>query len=154
VDPFTHLVMDAFYFVKGNDMFGVGFASTKDDVLSLATKQVKSQYEFAPKETIPRVQWPENASQSDFNDLVRILGTVLFLALVAGIGALVVAHVRRSRPRISPGGDRWWDGKRWVDSLSATPPFAERTADGAYWWDGSSWRPVPQTVPPPETGRR
>jgi hypothetical protein len=152
VDPFTHLVMDAFYFVKGNDMFGVAFTSTKDDVLSLATKQVRSQYDFAPPETLPRGQWPEYASKNDYEDLVRILGVVLFVALVAGVGAIVVLRVRRLRPRMSPDGNHWWDGKHWIDSVSAVPAFAERTADGAYWWDGLIWRPVPQIVPPPTSG--
>lgn len=156
IDPYfgVHLadastVVDGFTFVKGNDIFGVGFASTKDDVLSLATAQTRSQYDFAPKETIPRTQWPENASKSDFNDLARILGVVLILALVVGVGTLVVVRARRSRPRISPDGNHWWDGKNWIDSQHGPPPFAERTADGAYWWDGLNWRPVPQTVPSP-----
>ena len=148
VDPFTQIVIDGFTFVKGNDMFGVGFASAKDDALSLATTQVRSQYDFAPKETIPSAQWAENASKNDFNDLARILAVVLIVALVAGVGTLVVARVR-SRPRMSPDGNHWWDGKQWIDSSHAPPPFAKRTADGVYWWDGLSWRPVAQTVQPP-----
>lgn len=103
VDPFTHVVIDGFTFVKGNDMFGVGFASTKDDVLSLASTQVRSQYDFAPKETTPSAQWPENASKNDFNDLARILAVMLIVALVAGVGTLVVARVR-SRPRMETTG--------------------------------------------------
>ena len=159
VDASAHLVIDGFSFVKGNDMFGVGFVSPRDDVLSLATTQVRSQYDSAPNETIPRAQWPENASpQSDVSrlamvDLARALGVVVILAFIAGVGGLLVGRVRRSRrPRMSPDGKQWWDGKRWIDSLYEPPPFAERTADGAYWWDGQYWRPVP-TAQPPAGGR-
>jgi hypothetical protein len=159
VDASAHVVIDGFSFVKGNDMFGVGFVSTKDDVLSQATTQVRSQYDSAPNETIPRAQWPENISQSDANDLAkvldlaRILGVVLILAFIVGVGGLVVGRVRRSRrPRMSPDGNHWWDGKRWIESVNEPPPFAERTADGAYWWDGQYWRPV-ATAQPPTSGR-
>jgi hypothetical protein len=150
-DASTQVILDGFTFVKGNTMFGVGFASTRgDDVLALATAQVRNQYAAAPNQTIPQAQWPENANPRDFIDLARILVVVITLALTVGIGVLVVGRVRQSRlPRLSPDGNHWWDGEHWIDSMYVPPPFAERTSDGAYWWDGSIWRPVPAAQPPP-----
>lgn len=173
IDPYygVHLVStspafvtDAFSFVKGNDMFGVGFVSPNDDVASLASTQVKLQYDSAPASTIPPAQWPENATSpqtvSTF-DLGGIVKTVLILTIILiaifGVTAGVVMLVRRARPlaptpvvtgptlnQMSPDGNLWWDGQRWVDSSVEAPPFAQRTGDGAFWWDGFSWRAVPQ----------
>jgi hypothetical protein len=173
IDPYygVHLVStspafvaDAFSFVKGNDMFGVGFVSAKDDVLSLATTQVATQYGSAPDDTIPPSQWPENASSPQVGssfDLAGIVRSVLIptivLIVIFLVAAGVVLVVRRKRPlasapvnsgptlnQMSADGNQWWDGRRWVESSIEAPPFAQRTDDGVYWWDGFSWRPVPQ----------
>jgi hypothetical protein len=156
VDSAARFVVDGFSFVKGNDMFGVGFVSPKDDVLSLATAQVRRQYDSAPNETSPHAQWPEAVSQGDTVDVARILGIVLilvFVVLVVGIGGLVVGRMLQSRrPRMSPDGNQWWDGKRWIESSYIPPPFAARTSDGAYWWDGQFWRPVPAAQAPTSSG--
>lgn len=182
IDPYygVHLVStspafvaDAFSFVKGNDMFGVGFVSSKDDVASLATTQVKLQHDSAPASTIPPAQWPENAvspQAASSLDLGGIVKTALILTVVLiaifGVAAGVVMLVRRTRPlapapvvtgptlnQMSPDGNQWWDGQGWIDSAFEAPPFAQRTEDGAFWWDGFSWRPVPQGAQSPSSGR-
>src|SRR5439155_2054158 len=92
-------VGDVFSFVKGNDVFIVGFISAKDDVLNLASTQAKTQYDSAPKETIPSSQWPENASSAGgFPVLaVGIVGLLIVLAVVA-----VVAMTMRRRGATAP----------------------------------------------------
>jgi hypothetical protein len=157
-------IADAFSFVKGNDMFGVGFISPKDDVASLAATQVKLQYDSAPDATVPVAQWPENAASPQTAGAFDLGGTVktvliltVILVVIFSVAAGVVLMVRRTRPlapvpavsgptlnQMSPDGNQWWDGHRWIDSSVEPPPFAQRTDDGAYWWDGFSWRPVPQ----------
>ena len=161
IDSSVMVVGDAFSFVKGNDMFGIGFLSTKDDVLDLATSQTKNQYDSAPSQTIPPAQWPENASASSSQSLSPLFAILVVTA--AGIGLLVIL-VSRSRRRIAapaiPGrapvhpaptaaplqlssdGNMWWDGQAWRDSSLEPPPFAQRSDDGRMWWDGSKWRPV------------
>ncbi len=182
IDPYygVHLVStspafiaDAFSFVRGNDMFGVGFASANDDVMGLATTQVTTQYASAPDRTIPPAQWPENASSPEAGstfDLAGIVKSVLIptvvLIFIFLIAAGVVVVVRRKRPlapapiasaptlnQMSADGNQWWDGQRWVESSFEAPPFAQRTGDGAYWWDGFSWRPVPQGAQSAPSGR-
>jgi hypothetical protein len=164
---------DVFSFVKGNDMFGVGFISPNDDVATLAATQVKLQYDSAPDATIPPAQWPENAASpqtaSTF-DLGGTIKTVLILTVILiaifCVAAGVVLFVRRTRPlapapvasgptlnQMSPDGNQWWDGQRWVESSVDPPPFAQRTEDGAFWWDGFSWRPVPNGAQSPPSGR-
>jgi hypothetical protein len=161
----SHDVSDAFVFVKGNDLFVVGFESTQDDVLNLAISRAKNQYDSAPNSTIPTAQWPENfktpassqsaQSQDTASALGGLIGDVLILALVVGLIGLVVALVRRSRPRptapdggtwsavqLSPDGGYWWDGQAWRDAAHEVPATAQRSADGHFWWDGRQWRPV------------
>jgi hypothetical protein len=161
----SHDVSDAFVFVKGNDLFVVGFESTQDDVLNLAINRAKSQFDSAPNSTIPTAQWPENfktpassqgsASQDTATALGGFIGDVLILALVVGLIGVVVALVRRSRPRptapdgatwsavqLSPDGGYWWDGQAWRDATREVPATAQRSADGHFWWDGRQWRPV------------
>jgi hypothetical protein len=161
----SHDVSDAFAFVKGNDFFVVGFESTQDDVLNLAMSRAKNQYDSAPASTIPTAQWPENfktpassqdaASQNTAIALGGLIGIVFILALVVGVVWLVVALVRRSRPRLtasdggtwsavhlSPDGGYWWDGQGWRDAAHEVPATAQRSADGNFWWDGRQWRPV------------
>jgi hypothetical protein len=161
----SHDVSDAFVFVKGNDLFVVGFESTQDDVLNLAISRAKNQYDSAPNSTIPTAQWPENfkapassqgaASQGTALALGGLIGDVFILALVVGMIWLVVALVRRSRTRttapdagtrsavqLSPDGGYWWDGQAWRDATHEVPATAQRSADGRFWWDGRRWRPV------------
>ena len=85
---------DAFSFVRGNDMFGIGFVSGKDDVLKLATSQTKSQYAAAPDQTIPKDQWPEIAQPKQTNFLGAIIGAVLVLVLIGAAVRLVVVRRR------------------------------------------------------------
>ena len=89
-------VVDAFSFVKGNDMFGVGFVSAKDDVLKLATAQTTRQYAAAPDQTIQKANWPENApsQRPQTNFLGAIIGAVLVLVIIAGVVRLII--VRRT----------------------------------------------------------
>jgi hypothetical protein len=161
----SHDVSDAFVFVKGNDLFVVGFESTQDDVLNLAMSRAKSQYDSAPNSTIPTSQWPENfktpaSSQGAASPGIPIavgglIGAVLILALVVGMIWLVVALLRRSRPsriapdggtwsavHMSPDGGYWWDGHGWRHAAHEVPATAQRSADGHFWWDGRQWRPV------------
>ncbi len=88
--------VDAFSFVKGNDMFGVGFVSAKDNVLKLAAAQTTRQYSSAPDETIPKAKWPENApsQRPQTNFLGAIIGAVLVLVIIAGVVRLVMVRRR------------------------------------------------------------
>lgn len=152
--------IDVVGFVKGNDYFAVGLGSEIDDRGASIASQAKGQYDFAPSNTIPPSQWPENASTlAD-----RVAGTVggafldtMVLAFLAGTVLLVVGLVRRRQGRawmpafagagsvhMSPDGYYWWDGQAWKDASAEAPPSAQRSADGYYWWDGRVWRPVPQ----------
>jgi hypothetical protein len=105
IDPYygVHLIIpsprafvDAFSFVKGNDMFGVGFVSAKDNVLKLATAQTRAQYSAAPAETIPKAKWPENApsQRPQTNFLGAIIAAVLVLVIIAGVVRLVMVRRR------------------------------------------------------------
>jgi hypothetical protein len=89
---------DAFSFVKGNDMFGVGFVSAKDDVLKLATAQTRKQYAAAPDQTIPTAKWTENApsQRPQTNFLGAIIGVVLVLVIIGGVVRLVMVRRRGS----------------------------------------------------------
>jgi hypothetical protein len=153
------VVLDGFEFVKGNDLFGVGFYSTKDDVLALATAQSQKQFGLAPAQTISTNDWPENqAPPSRDNGLADIQQPLLIAAIavlvVGGAGAFL--WMRRSetaRPspapaqEMSPDGNFWWGGSSWVSSAEVAPPWAQRSPDGAFWWDGHGWRPVPGAAP-------
>lgn len=144
-------VADSFAFVKGNDLFVVGFLSTKDDVLDLTMSYAKNLYDSAPALTIPREQWPENGGNGNTPEPAFAWGGftvfVLGLAVVAGLIGLAVVAIRRMQPPAAEPltSDRryWWDGKFWRDSLMEAPPTAKRSADGHFWWDGRQWRPIP-----------
>jgi hypothetical protein len=165
----TGTVGDVFSFVKGNDVFIVGFVSMKDDVLGLATTQTKTQYDSAPKETIPSSQWPENASSAGGRSIAYWFGFILvpLLILVIAVATIAVVMRRRGRPaasmagapaavrdpiQMSTDGNYWWDGQAWRDAAHEVPPSAQRSGDGALWWDGQKWRPVPGVAQPPEAG--
>jgi len=144
-------VADWFGFVKGNDLFVVGFESTKDDILDLATSYAKKLYDSAPASTIAPADWPENGGTGNVREPAFALGgfivVALILAFVAGlIGLAAILAGRRRRPetvRLTSDRRYWWDGQFWRDSLLGAPPAAKRSADGRFWWDGVEWRPVP-----------
>lgn len=165
--PSTGTVGDVFSFVKGNDVFIVGFISVKDDVLDLARSQAKSQYSTAPNETIPSSQWPENQGKSSSFQAGYIVGGLLPIFVIIGIAAAVFGVVRNRRRgamtpaiagtagtagaagvQMSGDGNHWWDGQAWRDAAAEAPPSAQRSADGTLWWDGQRWRPVPGATPP------
>jgi hypothetical protein len=158
VNTATPAYLDAFAFVKGNDVFGVAVVSTKDDALAQATSQTRAQFDSAPSETIPSAQWPENVAAGGHSAAYWVgflMIPVLFLVIVAGLAAFFIARSRRpaavatpiaGQLQMSPDGSYWWDGQTWRDAASQMPPFAQRSSDGTLWWDGRTWRPVP---PPP-----
>jgi hypothetical protein len=154
-DSANQVIEDFFAFVKGNDVFGIAFVSSKDDVLTDATRQIQTQFSTAPGATIPTSEWPENVPHSSFP--VAVFGAGLgFIVVVAGLVGFLVLRRRAPAPtayasfapalslQMSEDGSYWWDGQSWRDAASETPPSALRSADGFYWWDGRSWRPVPQ----------
>lgn len=157
VDSSNQVIEDFFAFVKGNDIFGIAFVSSKDDVLSDATRQVQTQYSSAPGSTIPSAEWPENVNPAAAVPIAVFGAGIGFIVIVAG---LVVFLVLRRRPppmpsayasfapalslHMSPDRAYWWDGQAWRDAAQEVPPQAQRSEDGFYWWDGATWRPVPQ----------
>jgi hypothetical protein len=171
IDATNGTFEDLFVFVKGNDLFFVIFASTKDDVLTLATGQAKSQFDSAPASTVPSSQWPENTTSSPAYQLGSVLGRILPIAFIVLVVAAVGGFILRSRRRaaipayggavpsygptapppeiqMSPDGNYWWDGQAWRDASLEAPPTAQRSSDGTLWWDGRNWRPVPQPAQP------
>ena len=168
VDSSNQVVEDFFGFVKGNDVFGIEFVSSKDDVLSAAGTQAQAQYHSAPDSTIPSSQWPENAPNSAAFDVGRATGDAIVVILIIGLVGLVVGLIVRGQRRarmaaayagagggyapmsgvqLSPDGNYWWDGQTWRDAAHEAPPYSQRSGDGGLWWDGRTWRPVPQSPP-------
>jgi hypothetical protein len=152
--------VDIVGFVKGNDYFAIGTAAEVDDLGAAVTSQAKGQYDFAPQQTIPPSQWPENTST--LTEKVARLAPGLtidgaFVALLAGVVLIGVGLVRRrGRRSITPAlaadntvhmsddGHYWWDGLAWRNASEEAPPAALRSVDDYYWWDGRLWRPVPR----------
>jgi hypothetical protein len=155
----SNTVGDFFSFVKGNDVFLLGFVSQKDDVLSIAVTQAKSQFDTAPSETIPSAMWPENASHGS-SGVPLLIVPIIVIVLVIAVAAFLFMR-RRGNPamipaavpamgapaaiQMSPDGRYWWDGQGWKDTEQVIPPNAQRSGDGQSWWDGRGWRPVPRT---------
>ncbi len=162
--------VDEFSFVKGNDVFAIAVAATKDDTLGQATTQAQGQFKSAPDSTVPSAQWPENNQAN--NAAFQFGAAVGRIAIFALIGAIIaaLAFFIRSRRRgvatpayaaghgapavsgavqLSPDGNYWWDGQAWRDAATEVPPSAQRSSDGGFWWDGRTWRPVPQAPSPP-----
>jgi hypothetical protein len=156
--------VDIYAFVKGNDMFGLAFVSSKDDVQAMALNQAQAQYSGAPDSTVPSSQWPENQSSNSSSGGGGTFIPIGFIVVV--IVALVGFFVRRARSRgavagyagtagmaggpavqMSPDGKYWYDGQSWRDTSQEVPPTAQRSSDGTLWWDGRTWRPVPGTPP-------
>jgi hypothetical protein len=162
-DAATKTYGDLFVFVKGNDVFFVILASQKDDVLQLATSQVKAQFDAAPTSTIPTSQWPENKASATALPVAGIAAIGAIIVLVAVIIGVVAMRRRgtaapamagagvpgvASAVQFSQDGNYWWDGQTWRDASREVPPAAQRSGDGSLWWDGQAWRPVPQPVQP------
>jgi hypothetical protein len=66
---------------------------------------------------------------------VRSLGRFFRTDAVAG-GELATAEIDtelREQPRTSADGAWWWDGRRWLATM---------TPDGLWQWDGERWRPT------------
>ena len=158
-DKTSKLYGDAYAFAKGNDVLVVGVVSTKDDALTEATAQTRSQYSSAPDQTIPSSDWPENkVSGLSAVDAGKIAAEVAIALLVAGVVAFVLLRRRRSSSpmpmpvaaavQLSPDGNFWWDGQAWRDAAHDVPRSAQRSADGAFWWDGRTWRPITPVAPP------
>jgi hypothetical protein len=155
VDPANQVIEDFFAFVKGNDVFGIAFVSSQDDVLGEATKQIQTQYRSAPGSTIPSSQWPENLSPAASFPVAIFGAGIGFIVVVAGVVAFLVLRRRTSAPsayatfapalslQMSADGNFWWDGQAWRDAAQEAPTSAQRSSDGFYWWDGRTWRPVP-----------
>lgn len=163
-DKANSAYVDIYSFVKGNDMFGLAFVSSKDDVQTMASNQAQAQYSAAPDSTIPSSQWPENQSSKSGSGGGGFFVPIGFIVVV--IVALVGFFVRRARGRggvpgyagmgggpavqMSPDGKYWYDGQSWRDTSQEVPPTAQRSSDGTLWWDGRTWRPVPQSGLPPQ----
>jgi hypothetical protein len=155
VDPANQVIEDFFAFVKGNDVFGIAFVSSQDDVLGEATKQIQTQYRSAPGSTIPSSQWPENVSPAASFPVALFGAGIGFIVVVAGVVAFLVLRRQTSAPtayatfapalslQMSADGNFWWDGQAWRDAAQEAPTSAQRSSDGFYWWDGRTWRPVP-----------
>ncbi len=158
-DTSTSTVGDLFVFSKGNDVFLIVAASTKDDVLSLATSQAMSQFSSAPDSTIPTSQWPENANPVSGGG--GGLGGVI-IAVIIGIVIAIGVFVMRSRRRVAApvGGFTPMSGyPMGAPPGSAMPGSAPMQAapmasggvqmsdDGYYWWDGQTWQDASLAAP-------
>jgi hypothetical protein len=155
--PTTYL--DAFEFVKGNDLFGVALYSPRDDVLDWAMAQAKQQYDVAPAQTISPNLWPENRNVDSGGGFSPDSGQVLIgIVVVCLLGAAAVfvwmrkselqPAVQSPKQEMTADGQFWWDGASWVASSEMPPPWARRSPDGAFWWDGHSWQRVSVLAPP------
>ena len=146
-------VSDTFAFVKGNDLFVVGFVSGSDDVLDLTTTYAKNLYKSAPASTVLPADWTENGGTGNTREPAFAVGGfivfALVLALLAGLIGLTVVLVRRwqqqqpAAVRLTSDRRYWWDGQFWKDTLLEAPLTAKRSGDGRFWWDGQEWRAVP-----------
>jgi hypothetical protein len=130
----NHAVGDYFLFVKGNDMFGVGYTSTRDNVLSTAMALAKQQYDNAPDFTFPQDQWPENAKPAPAEPSTST--PILPIGLLAAAAVLLIL--------ISACVVLFQSYRRQQDASQVAQPLAP----GASWWDGERWR----TDTPPGQG--
>ena len=91
VDDANHGEADVVSFVKGNDYFLVGFVSAGEDLSEPAIVQARTQFAFAPVESIPSAQWPENTRSFPFLP-------VFAMFFAAAVAITIVAVLRRPRP--------------------------------------------------------
>ncbi|TMC52521.1 MAG: hypothetical protein E6J20_11330 [Chloroflexi bacterium] len=151
----SNTVGDLFVFAKGNDIFFVILASAKDDVLTLAAQQAKTQYEAAPASTIPSSQWPENAVSNTASSfpvaalgiaiafIVVVVALVAFLALRRRGPAPMMAGAVAATPDMSGGAGSWAAGAAGMPGSNI-----QMSPDGNYWWDGQGWKDAAQEAPP------
>lgn len=159
-DTSTSTIGDLFVFSKGNDVFLIVAASTKDDVLSLATSQATAQFSSAPDSTIPTSQWPENVSPAGGGG--GLLGGVI-IAVIIGIVIAIGVFVMRSRRRVAapagvftpmtgyPMGAPPESAVPQSAPMQAAPMAAggvQMSDDGYYWWDGQTWKDASAEAPP------
>ena len=90
VDDANHGEADVVTFVKGNDYFLVGFVSGAEDLSQAAIAQARAQFAFAPGESIPSAQWPENTRSFAFLPVFAVF-------FVAAVAITIVAVLRRPR---------------------------------------------------------
>jgi hypothetical protein len=156
-DPIYGVVSDAFSFVKGNDVYGVAFISTADDVLNLAITQTKSQYSSAPSETIPPAQWPENAiagpSSTALEAIGGFAGQAITVALIFGVVIVVVGLTVRWRH--TAAAPAVWTGAPVPPPTAGAPlpvlsagAAVQLSPDGNMWWDGQVWKESSIEAPP------
>ena len=154
-DSSSNTVGDLFVFAKGNDIFFVILASTKDDVLTLAAQQAKAQYEAAPGSTIPSSQWPENAVSNTASSfpVAALAIAIAFIVVVVALVAFLALRRRGPTPMVAGGvaaapgmGE---GGAPWVAGAAGTPGSnIQMSPDGNYWWDGQGWKDAAQEAPP------
>ena len=159
------LLVDAFEFVKGNDLFGVGLYAAKDDaLLAHAQAQATAQYDAAPTSTIPPPLWLENQAATagdqgfSLGSSPEIFIGLAVVAVLAAAGVVVWMRQNELKPekpkvaqQMTADGQYWWNGTYWIASSEYAPPWAQRSKDGAFWWDGHAWQAVPR--PPTPVGR-
>lgn len=105
-DAANHLYLDAFAFVKGNDVFLVSTVSAQDDLADTAAVQTRRQYDVAPAYTIPPSSWPQATSTA--HDAGAPAGRLTIYALAGGavlliIGLVVLWSRRRAAPARGTG---------------------------------------------------
>lgn len=156
------LLVDAFEFVKGNDLFGVGLFAAKDDsLLARAQLQAIAQYNAAPAATIPQDLWLENQAATAGDTGFSLgsgpeifIGLAVVAALLA-VGVFVWMRQRELEPekpkvlqQMTADGQYWFNGTYWIATSEMAPPWAQRSKDGAFWWDGRMWQAVPRAPAP------
>ena len=116
-DAATPSYSDVVSFVKGNDFFTVAFSSGADDLGTAAAVQARRQSDFAPNDSIPPAQWPENLRLLAGGTGAAKVAVVVALTIVI-VGFLfslaVFLYVRGATPASS-------DGKLSLDG-KAQPP--------------------------------
>lgn len=157
------VVIDGFEFVKGNDLFGVGVYSTKDDVtgLQIAQAQSRAEYDAAPFQTIPSYDWPENVAASTSSqgfslgsgpEVFIVLGVIAALLAVGAFLWMRRGEMQPEKPKVAQqmtaDGQYWFNGTYWIATSEMAPPWAQRSKDGAFWWDGRAWQAVPRPQVP------
>ena len=153
VDASNKTFGDAFSFVKGNDVFLILVVSTKDDALSQAMSQTRSQHDSAPKETIPSSQWPENATTGATGSSALVGLGVGFGILLALTVVVVLAVTARRRRAMTPVGLAAGEPASSIEPESGVEAEAPATGvqlspDGNFWWDGQAWRDAAHEAPP------
>ena len=90
VDDANRGEADVVTFVKGNDYFLVGLVSGGEDLSQPAIAQARTQFAFAPGESIPSAQWPENTRSFPFLPVFAVF-------FAAAVAITIVTVLRRPR---------------------------------------------------------